>query len=190
MSRARRLAAVSGVALLGLAPVLAGCGDDKSADSTTTSTSTTASDSSSGSSSESGSGSAADTEAAKAVEQRGEPKITAVEGPVTQLQITDDVVGTGKEATASSTVTAQYVGAVASTGEVFQSSWQMDGAIAFPLNQVIEGWTKGIPGMKEGGRRTLVIPAEMAYGANPPAGSGIPANADLIFTVDLVSVDS
>jgi peptidylprolyl isomerase len=147
------------------------CGSDDEADSTT---STTAADSGS--------------DAAAAVEERGEPTVEAVAVPVAELEVIDDVVGTGATAEPSSTVEAQYVGIVAETGEVFQSSWQMDGAIAFPLDGVIQGWSEGLVGMKEGGRRTLVIPAAMAYGPNPPPGSGIPANADLVFTVDLVSV--
>lgn len=180
--RIRRAVAVAGAAIVVLVPVLSACGDD-SADST--STTTAADHGAQGSVSTT----TAKTPEAKAVQERGEPKVEKVDGPVTELKVTDDVVGTGKEAKAGDTVIAQYVGAVASTGEVFQSSWQMDGAVQFPLDQVIPGWSKGIPGMKEGGRRTLVIPAAMAYGANPPPGSGIPANADLVFVVDLVSVD-
>ena len=126
-------------------------------------------------------------EGPEAIEARGEPEVSACE-PDGTLLVIDDVVGTGAEATPASTVEAQYVGAVLETGEVFQSSWQMNGAIEFPLDGVIQGWSEGLVGMKAGGRRTLVIPAEMAYGANPPHGSGIPANADLVFTVDLVSV--
>jgi peptidylprolyl isomerase len=126
-------------------------------------------------------------EGPEAIEQRGEPEMVACT-PDGTLEVIDVVVGTGTEAQAGSTVEAQYVGAVLATGEVFQSSWQMEGAISFPLDGVIQGWSEGLVGMKAGGRRTLVIPAEMAYGANPPPGSGIPANADLVFTIDLVSV--
>ena len=181
--------AAAGVAVLALSGIAASCGDDSA--STTTSIKSqggSGSDTSTTASGSSKANSGADSEFAKEVEARGEPTIAKVDGPVTELKITDDVVGTGAAAAADSTVTAQYVGAVANTGEVFQSSWKMDGAIDFPLNQVIEGWSKGLVGMKEGGRRTVVIPAEMAYGANPPQGSGIPANADLVFTVDLVKV--
>jgi peptidylprolyl isomerase len=194
VSRARRTAAAFGVGVLALSGVAAACGDDDSASTTTIeskgggSSSASTSDTSSGSDSSSSGSSGSSSEAAAAVEERGEPTVAAVEGPVTELKITDDVEGTGKEATPTSTVSAQYVGAIASTGEVFQSSWQMGGAVEFPLDQVIQGWAEGIPGMKEGGRRTLVIPAAMAYGSTPPPGSGIPADADLIFTVDLVAV--
>ncbi len=166
-------------AVLGLALVAAACGDDKddaSSSSTTVDTSGATSTT------------AANTPEAKAVAERGEPKVSAVQGPVTELKVTDDVVGTGKEVKAGDSVTAQYVGATASDGKVFQSSWQMDGAIPFSLDQVIPGWSQGLVGMKEGGRRTLEIPAALAYGADPPQGSGIPPNADLVFVVDLVSV--
>ena len=179
----RRGLAAAGVAVLALSGVAAACGDD-SASTTTTITSKGASGSHTSTTESGSSGTGASSAFAKEVEARGEPTVAKVDGAVTELKITDDVVGTGKEAQGSSTVTAQYVGAVASTGEVFQSSWKMGGAIDFPLNQVIEGWSKGLVGMKEGGRRTLVIPADMAY------GNGGPAPGDsLVFTVDLVAVD-
>jgi FKBP-type peptidyl-prolyl cis-trans isomerase len=60
--------------------------------------------------------------------------------------------------------------------------------ISFPLDGVIRGWSEGLVGMKVGGRRTLVIPGDMAYGANPPPGAGIAPNETLVFTVDLVDV--
>jgi FKBP-type peptidyl-prolyl cis-trans isomerase len=105
------------------------------------------------------------------------------------LEKTDLVVGTGKVVEAGATVSVHYTGAVAATGVVFQSSKDFGTApITFPLNQVIKGWTDGIPGMKVGGTRRLVIPAAQAYGSNPPPGSGIPANADLVFDVELVDV--
>lgn len=108
---------------------------------------------------------------------------------VNSLQKIDLVVGTGKEVAAGATVSVHYTGAVAATGEVFQSSKDFgDQPITFPLDGVIKGWTDGIPGMKIGGKRRLVIPAEMAYGSNPPPGSGIPANAALVFDVELVDV--
>ena len=107
---------------------------------------------------------------------------------IDSLQKIDTTVGTGDEAKAGSTVTAHYTGAVAATGIVFQSSYDSGQPIPFSLNQVIQGWKDGVPGMKVGGTRRLLIPAAMAYGANPPAGSGIPANADLVFDITLVAV--
>lgn len=108
---------------------------------------------------------------------------------VPDLISTDTVVGTGDEVKPGDTVTAHYTGAVAATGVIFQSSH--DGAnqpIAFPLSGVIKGWTEGVPGMKVGGIRRLVIPAEKAYGANPPGGSNIPANAPLVFDIEITKV--
>lgn len=107
---------------------------------------------------------------------------------VANLQKIDQKLGEGTEAKASSTVTVNYTGAVAATGTIFQSSLDTGQPVAFPLDQVIPGWTQGIPGMKVGGSRRLVIPAALAYGANPPPGSGIPANADLVFDVQMLKV--
>ena len=87
------------------------------------------------------------------------------------------------------TVPGNYVGVQAADGVEFDSSWSRGSPTQFPLNGVIQGWSEGLVGMKEGGRRTLVIPADMAYGSNPPPGSGIAPGATLVFTVDLVSVD-
>jgi FKBP-type peptidyl-prolyl cis-trans isomerase FkpA len=107
---------------------------------------------------------------------------------VSQLQTTDIVAGTGDTVKPGATVTVDYTGAVAATGIVFQSSKDTGQPVSFSLSQVIPGWTQGIPGMKVGGTRRLVIPAALAYGANPPAGSGIPANAPLVFDVTLHSI--
>lgn len=108
---------------------------------------------------------------------------------VSELQIIDRVDGTGVEAAASDTVTCHYTGAIAKTGAVFQSSRDFGKAISFPLNGVIKGWTEGVPGMKVGGTRRLLIPAAKAYGHTPPYGSGIPADADLVFDIELVSIE-
>lgn len=111
--------------------------------------------------------------------------------PVTKidkLQTTDTKEGTGEAAKSTDTVTVNYTGAIASTGVIFQSSLDAGQPVAFPLNQVIKGWTDGIPGMKVGGTRRLLIPAADAYGGTPPQGSGIPANADLVFDVTLVKI--
>lgn len=107
---------------------------------------------------------------------------------IDNLQKIDTVIGTGDEVKPGDTVTAHYTGAVAATGKIFQSSLDGGQPIPFSLNQVIKGWTDGVPGMKVGGKRRLLIPAEQAYGANPPAGSNIPANADLVFDIELVKI--
>jgi FKBP-type peptidyl-prolyl cis-trans isomerase len=108
--------------------------------------------------------------------------------PIPALKSEDTTPGTGAEAKAGDTVTVDYTGAVAATGVIFQSSKDTGQPVSFPLNQVIAGWSQGVPGMKEGGTRRLYIPAPLAYGANPPAGSGIPANADLVFDITLHKV--
>lgn len=108
---------------------------------------------------------------------------------VTELTKIDMVEGTGDQVQPGATITAHYTGAVAATGQVFQSSKDFGRPISFGLNQVIKGWTDGVPGMKVGGKRRLLIPADQAYGATPPPGSGIPANAALVFDIELVSID-
>jgi len=107
---------------------------------------------------------------------------------VPELQKVDTKVGSGKEVKAGDTVTVNYTGAVASTGKIFQSSLDTGQPVSFPLNGVIAGWSQGIPGLKEGGTRRLLIPAALAYGPSPPPGSGIPANADLVFDVTLIKI--
>lgn len=104
---------------------------------------------------------------------------------VASLTKTDTIVGDGQEVKAGDTVTVDYTGAVAATGVVFQSSLDAGQTATFPLSNVIKGWQDGIPGMKVGGTRRLLIPAAQAYAANPPAGSNIPPNADLVFDVTL-----
>jgi FKBP-type peptidyl-prolyl cis-trans isomerase len=106
---------------------------------------------------------------------------------VTELQIIDKEVGTGAEAQPNATVTAHYTGALCKNGIIFQSSHDFGDAISFPLNGVIEGWNVGVPGMKIGGWRRLIIPAAMAYGDNSPAPN-IPANSDLVFDIELVGI--
>lgn len=105
---------------------------------------------------------------------------------VTQLVVADQVVGQGESVPAGATVLAHYVGYGLTTGQKFDSSWDRGNPIEFGLDQVIPGWTQGVPGMKIGGRRILVIPAELAYGQNPPPGSGIEPGESLIFVIDLI----
>jgi FKBP-type peptidyl-prolyl cis-trans isomerase len=109
--------------------------------------------------------------------------------PATKLEVTDVIVGSGDAVPAGATVTADYVGYGAATGEMFDASWVRGEPATFPLANVILGWQEGLVGMQVGGRRLLVIPAELGYGDNPPPGSGIEAGETLIFVVDLVSFE-
>ncbi|RIJ76811.1 FKBP-type peptidyl-prolyl cis-trans isomerase [Nakamurella silvestris] len=115
------------------------------------------------------------------------PEIDAPTGPApAELEITDITVGDGAEAKASSTVDVHYLGVEYDSGEEFDSSWSRAQSINFPLRQLIAGWQVGIPGMKVGGRRKLVIPPAQAYG---PAGGGHPLSGKtLIFVIDLLGV--
>lgn len=106
---------------------------------------------------------------------------------VSELQIIDVTPGTGDEVQPGATITAHYTGALCKDGTIFQSSHDFGRAISFGLDQVIEGWTKGVPGMKVGGTRRLIIPAAQAYGAQSPAPN-IPANSDLVFDIELVDI--
>jgi FKBP-type peptidyl-prolyl cis-trans isomerase len=108
---------------------------------------------------------------------------------VPELVIVDTVVGDGDEVLAGDTVTAHYTGALCSDGTIFQSSHDTGSPATFPLGHVIDGWQKGVPGMKVGGTRRLTIPAAQAYGASSPSPS-IPANSDLVFDIELVAISS
>jgi FKBP-type peptidyl-prolyl cis-trans isomerase len=121
--------------------------------------------------------------------QREGTKLTGFEPTesVTQLEILDTVEGTGDEVQPGATITAHYTGALCANGIIFQSSHDMGRPITFPLSGVIQGWQQGVPGMKVGGTRRLIIPAEMAYGSQSPAPN-IPANSDLVFDIELVEI--
>lgn len=112
-----------------------------------------------------------------------EPRSDAVK----ELEILDVDMGTGEEVKPGATITAHYTGALVKNGIIFQSSFDFGQPATFGLDQVIAGWTRGVPGMKVGGTRRLVIPAEQAYGASSPARN-IPANSDLVFDIDLVAI--
>jgi peptidylprolyl isomerase len=107
----------------------------------------------------------------------------------TELVVRDIVKGTGETARKGAQVTVQYVGSAWSTGQEFDASWDKGEPFTFPLGQgqVISGWDKGVAGMKVGGRRLLVIPGDLAYGAqgSPPA---IGPDETLAFVVDLEKV--
>jgi FKBP-type peptidyl-prolyl cis-trans isomerase FkpA len=110
---------------------------------------------------------------------------------------TDTVVGTGKEAGVGTTVVVNYTGwfykplAAKQRGRKFDSSLDAGREpLEFQLGagRVIKGWDQGVAGMKVGGKRTLIIPSELAYGKRGAGGGGIPPDSDLIFDVELLDV--
>jgi FKBP-type peptidyl-prolyl cis-trans isomerase len=118
------------------------------------------------------------------------PVVVVPNGPASRTLVVKDLItGTGKAATSGSTVTVNYVGVLYKGGKEFDSSWSRNQPFSFKLGQgsVIQGWDKGLLGMKVGGRRELIIPPNLAYGqkGSPPT---IPGNATLIFVVDLLDV--
>ena len=119
-----------------------------------------------------------------------EPTITPPKSPApTTLQTKEIVTGTGAEAKTGDSVTVNYVGALYSNGKVFDASWKRHETFPFTLGkgQVIPGWDKGIVGMKVGGRRELIIPPSLGYGDQSP-DPGIAANDTLVFVVDLLKI--
>lgn len=106
---------------------------------------------------------------------------------VAKLEIIDVVVGDGAEVPPGATITAHYTGALAKDGTIFQSSHDFGNPATFGLHQVIAGWTDGVPGMKIGGTRRLIIPAAQAYGSSSQSHN-IPPNSDLVFDIELVAI--
>lgn len=152
--------------------VLAGCGDDDSTDTTAA-----ASD--------------GDTSSKPAESTDTKPQVEVpADEPPAELVVEDLVEGDGAEAKAGDEVTVQYVGVGYESEEEFDASWDRGEPFTFTLgsSSVIPGWEQGVEGMKVGGRRELIIPPELAYGAqgSPPA---IGPNETLIFVVDLVAVN-
>ena len=113
----------------------------------------------------------------------------ADDAPPVELVVSDIVVGDGKLACSGELVSMRYVGVTYADGQQFDASWDRGEPFDFQLGggQVIGGWDQGIVGMRQGGRRQLIIPADLAYGAEgrPPA---IPPSATLVFVVDLIGV--
>lgn len=123
--------------------------------------------------------------------EKTKPKVTVPQGaPPTKLEAKELEEGSGAEAKAGDKVTVQYVGVGYKTGEEFDSSWSRNEPFSFNLGagEVIPGWDQGVEGMKVGGRRELLIPAGLAYGAagSPPS---IGPNETLIFVIDLLKVE-
>jgi peptidylprolyl isomerase len=121
-----------------------------------------------------------------------QPSITVPSGaPPTQLEGSDLIVGSGPAAKAGDSVSVQYVLATYSSGKVIQASWTSQ-PFTFTLDanpeMVIPGWDRGVAGMQAGGRRELIIPPSLGYGANSP-GAGIAPNDTLVFMVDLLKIN-
>lgn len=124
----------------------------------------------------------------KAKQNTAKPDARAytVKGRVTQLQINDLKVGTGPAVKSTDTITVHYKGTLAQTGQKFDSSYDRGEPVTLQLGNLIRGWQVGIPGMKVGGIRRLVIPADMAYGQ---AGNyGVPSDSDLVFEIELLKI--
>ena len=107
------------------------------------------------------------------------------------LQVSDVVVGTGAEATATSVVTVQYAGRSAKTKRPVDSSWDRGKPFTYdPSKIAFKAFTEGVPGMKVGGRRIVVVPGALAFGPTPPASTGLGPNETLVYVIDLVKVGS
>jgi peptidylprolyl isomerase len=184
-------------AALALAAAVAGCGSSQpvasgvqtapSAGATAASSTAAASSSASSASASATSTTTSNTPLPAALKTK--PKVTVPSGPPPKKLVVKDLIkGTGPAATANSTVNVQYVGETYKGGKQFDASWN-DGSgqpVSLPLSGVIKGWQQGIPGMKVGGRRELIIPPSLGYGAT--AQSKIPANSTLVFVIDLHNV--
>lgn len=118
------------------------------------------------------------------------PDVAPHVGPAPDDLLIDDIVeGDGAEATPGQTAVVHYVGVGATSEREFDASWNRHETFSFPLGagQVIAGWDRGVVGMKVGGRRRLVIPSHLGYGA-AGAGGVIAPHETLIFVVDLVEL--
>lgn len=118
------------------------------------------------------------------------PVVTVPAGePPADLVMEDITIGEGAEAAPGHKVSVHYVGVAWSNGKQFDASWDRGDTFDFPLGagHVIQGWDKGVVGMKVGGRRQLVIPPDMGYGSRG-AGGVIKGGETLIFVVDLLGV--
>ena len=176
------------ITILALAVFAAGCGSDgASVSDIDTATAPTESTTATSSEEDSSSGKTVQPKVSGSLSSK--PKISDASGdPPTKLIEKDIKVGSGPAAKSGDDVTVNYVGQNWSNNEEFDTSWGKK-AFEFTLGEggVIKGWDEGVVGMKEGGRRLLIIPPELGYGAQ---GQGsIPANETLVFVVDLVSID-
>ena len=122
---------------------------------------------------------------------RHKPEIGPIAGaPPADLVIEDLAIGDGPAVRTGQLATVHYVGVLHRTGEEFDASWNRGEPFAFPVGDghVIAGWDRGVPGMRVGGRRRLVIPPQLAYG-DQERGAFIKPGDTLVFVVDLVGVE-
>jgi peptidylprolyl isomerase len=188
-----RFRALTTLAALGAAALIAGCGSSGSSSTITIgnenpSDNALAKQGGSGGTGTSTSGTETTAKTPTSGPLSTEPKVTPPSGPPPKKLETKDLIkGTGAEAKAGQTVTVNYVGVLFKGGKEFDASWKRKEPFSFQLGKgaVIPGWDQGIPGMKVGGRRELIIPADLAYGVRG-SGSSIPPNAPLVFVVDLL----
>lgn len=117
------------------------------------------------------------------------PEVYKAEADVTEFKSEDLKEGTGAVAKPGDCLVMKYYGTLAQDGTMFDENYTKPGAFAFTLGkgEVIKGWDQGLVGIKEGGTRRLIIPSELGYGAQS-SGDVIPANADLVFTVELLRI--
>jgi peptidylprolyl isomerase len=133
---------------------------------------------------------ATETATPAATPEAKKPSVRVPKGKAPEkLVIKDLKEGDGPAAQPGQTVTVQYVGVNFKGGKQFDASWDRGEPFSFPLGagQVIKGWDEGVAGMKVGGKRKLMIPAKLGYGAKG-AGKVIPPDADLVFEVELLAI--
>jgi peptidylprolyl isomerase len=188
-----RSRAILGLAALAVVILIAGCGSSSSGESTIGvgeehSSAETLAKAGAGSTASTGATSAPATTPTSGPLSKA-PTVTPPSGPPpTTLVKKDLIVGTGAEAKAGDSISVNDIGILYKTGKQFESSFSRNEPFTLTLGSkmVIEGWENGIPGMKVGGRRELIIPSAEGYGTagSPPK---IPPNETLIFVIDLLS---
>ncbi|CAB4671254.1 unannotated protein [freshwater metagenome] len=204
MRTSRKLFSLTAVAALGISLILSGCSSGTSSDPVTSSAPAT----------DAASAPFATTDCAVAqppvpeqsapmdgqeldgvvvqLDPAGVPTVTvaATAAAATELGSVDLVVGDGAPVELGATVEVNYCGIGLSSRNMFDSSWARGAPAAFPLTPggLIQGWTDGLPGMKVGGERLLLIPGSLGYGPTPPQGSGIEPDETLIFIVQVTAV--
>jgi len=184
MLRPGRGAVSLGVAALGALVLLGACGSGSETSASTSRPATTKAPSANCQLTQ-----VSVTDVPSAIATRPDAAVAPSDANAAALQKIDEIVGDGPEIKAGDCVVMNYVGVLAADGKPFDASWDHGGQLqtSIGVGSVIKGWDQGIPGMRVGGRRKLVIPGSLGYGAqgSPPK---IPPNATLVFVVDAVAV--